>query len=1145
MRHLLPAALLLALPSFALAQRDAKVPDTDPEVERKSFIVAPGFEVNLFASDPLLAKPIQMNFDPAGRLWVASSEVYPQIKPGQKADDKIVVLEDTDGDGKADKTTVFADGLLIPTGVEPGDGGAYVANSTEIVHLSASKPGGKADRTRILLSGFGTEDTHHIVHTFRWGPEQDLYFNQSIYIHSHIETPHGVRRLNAGGVWRFNPESSRLDVFARGWVNAWGHHFDRWGQSFVTDGAGGEGINHVLPGGYYMTAAGASRILHGLNPGSPKYCGLEVVSGRHVPDDWRGSLLTNDFRGHRVCRFVLQDDGATFASREQGELIKTNHPAFRPVDIKMGPDGAIYIADWYNPIIQHGEVDFRDPRRDHVHGRIWRVTAKGRPLVPRPNLVNATVPDLLTQLKSPEDWTRQQAKRVLKERGEKDVAPHLAAWVKALDPADPDAVHHRLEALWVFQALGVVEPALLDSVLRSSEPKARAAAVRVLAAWGAKVADAPTKLTAAVADAHPLVRAEAVRALAGLKSASAAATALTALDKPTDKVLDYALWLTVRELEPYWMPAFRDGVLDFGGNPRRLAFALEAVGSKDAVGPVVRLLDGGKVPKDRQTALWLLLARIGGPAEIGKVLAHAADKGAVTAAERAALVAEVVAGVQNRKVAAPPAAAKVLGGLMSDPDAGRSVVRLVGLWKLNELRGEVERTATADDDRITPDDRGAAFEAVAAFGDIHAKAFLLASCGSTKPFNVSRKAIVALAGVDAVAAANYAAGHFTVSVPSDEHAEVFAAFLSRKGGAAALAAALDGKTLPADTAKLGVRAVKASTQPDGASLQAALTKAGGLAAARKEPTADEVKAFAADALKSGDPARGEAVFRRKDLQCLACHGIGGAGGQVGPDMTSLGASAQVDYLVESLLLPAKAVKEGYHATRVVTTDDKVFLGIKVRESKTEVVLRTPEDKEIVVPARDIAESGPARSLMPDGLTDALTRQEFADLVRFLSELGKVGPYAPSKARVVRRWQTVEPTPDTMNLVRRTRLAAAVEADNPFPWSPVYTRVSGDLTLADLPRIVVWRDTEPVSVARFNLDVTAAGAVKLKFNTTAGLTLYVGPTPTAVQPETVVDLKPETQTVTLLVDRSKRTDDLRVEVEDVPGSPARVAVVGGK
>ena len=290
--HTCAAALLVLLLVAPLsAQRDAPVPDPDPELERKTFVVADGFEVNLFAADPLLAKPIQMNFDPAGRLWVASSEAYPQIKPGQKQNDKIIILEDTRGVGRADKTTVFAEGLLIPTGLAPGDGGVYVVDSTDLLHLSSSKGDGKADRRRVVLSGFGTEDTHHLVHTLRWGPDGMLYFNQSIYIHSNIETPYGPRRLGGGGIWQYRPETQQLEVFARGWYNAWGHHFDRWGQSFLTDGANGEGINYVVPGAYYPAAVGATQILHGLNPGSPKHCGLRdrqrpaparLLAGQHA-----------------------------------------------------------------------------------------------------------------------------------------------------------------------------------------------------------------------------------------------------------------------------------------------------------------------------------------------------------------------------------------------------------------------------------------------------------------------------------------------------------------------------------------------------------------------------------------------------------------------------------------------------------------------------------------------------------------------------------------------------------------------------------------------------------------------------------------------------------------------------------------------
>jgi putative membrane-bound dehydrogenase-like protein len=179
-RLTLLALLLSAVPTFA--QRDAKIPDPDPELERKTFVLPDGFEVNLWAADPLLAKPIQMNFDRKGRLWVAASEVYPQIKPGQKADDKILILEDTTGAGRADKTTVFADGLLIPTAVEPDQlGGCFAADSTELVHFSGpDAKTGKATKKRIVLSGFGTEDTHHILHTFRTGPDCNLYMSQSI-----------------------------------------------------------------------------------------------------------------------------------------------------------------------------------------------------------------------------------------------------------------------------------------------------------------------------------------------------------------------------------------------------------------------------------------------------------------------------------------------------------------------------------------------------------------------------------------------------------------------------------------------------------------------------------------------------------------------------------------------------------------------------------------------------------------------------------------------------------------------------------------------------------------------------------------------------------------------------------------------------
>jgi mono/diheme cytochrome c family protein len=207
---------------------------------------------------------------------------------------------------------------------------------------------------------------------------------------------------------------------------------------------------------------------------------------------------------------------------------------------------------------------------------------------------------------------------------------------------------------------------------------------------------------------------------------------------------------------------------------------------------------------------------------------------------------------------------------------------------------------------------------------------------------VKRQAVVALAAIDLPTAAEKAAAFHPTADAKDGLLDLYGAFLSRKGGAPAMAKALSGKTLPPDVAKLGLRAVRSAVGADAGGLPDVLTKAGGLNA-HTEPTPDDIRARVADLATTGDAARGEAIFRRREMQCLACHAVGGAGGRVGPDLSSLGASAPPDYLVEALLLPNKAVKEGFHAERVVTADDKVYTGIPVREANGQLLLRTQED----------------------------------------------------------------------------------------------------------------------------------------------------------------------------------------------------------
>lgn len=474
-----PAAVKEVQQWLAEAQREHRDPNFR-EQPVPTFQVHDGFEVSLWAENPMLYKPIQMNWDPQGRLWVASSRLYPQIAPGQDAEDAVIVLEDTDGDGQADKSTVFAEGLLIPTGVVPdGRGGCYVAASHQLLHFADTDGDGKGDQRTIVLSSFGTEDTHHNLHTLRWGFDGHLYLNQSIYTHTHIETPWGVRRLNSAGIWRFNPDTWRIEIFTKGGCNPWGHHWDQFGNSFFTDGAGFKGVYHAMEGATYFTYADMRREAGSISPGNyPKFASLELVHSPMFPADWQGDVITCDFRAQRVVRFKLNEVGSTFQTKEMPDLLRSTNVTFRPIDLRFGPDGALYVADWSNPIIQHGEVDFRDPRRDHEHGRIWRIAAKseaGRPGTVRRDLTKLSIGELLDLTLSPSGWEQEQARVVLRQRPAGEVLPQVKPWL-----ARQSDSRARLEAMWLGEAFGSPVDDLVVELVSAPDERLRTAAARQL-----------------------------------------------------------------------------------------------------------------------------------------------------------------------------------------------------------------------------------------------------------------------------------------------------------------------------------------------------------------------------------------------------------------------------------------------------------------------------------------------------------------------------------------------------------------------------------------------------------------------------------------------------------------------------------------
>ena len=1124
----------LAVCSTARADGPNGEPDTnpDPELERQAFRIDPHFEIHLYASDPMIEKPIQMSWDSKGRLWCATSETYPQLKPGQVPNDKIYVLEDSKGEGKADKSTIFADGLFIPTAVIPGDGGVYVTNSTEILHLKDTSGAGKADTRRVVLAGFGTEDTHHIVHTLRWGPDGRLYFLQSIYIHSHLETPRGVRTLLGSGVWRFDTRTLDLGVYSRGLVNPWGIVWDRWGQTFETDGAGFQGIAYAFPGAGFESAVGMDRVMPGLNPASPKYASEELLSGRHIPEDFQGDILTNDFRANRIVRFKLADNGAGFTSKQMPDFLTSTDRAFRPVDIKMGPDGAIYIADWYNPIIQHGEVDFRDPRRDHTHGRIWRVTARGRALAPRPRIDGASVQDLLNLLKEPEDFTRMQARLALRERDPSEVLPALKTWFHRIRSTGPEADHERLEALWTCENLNAVDPEILDRVLKADEPRARAAAVRVVSHWADQLPDPLRLLEPMVKDEFPRVRLEAVRALAAVPSPQSVIIATRVLDKPMDPFLDYVLWLTCKDLEPVWMPAFQSGGLTDWEKAEHLNVALRATGSPAALAMLLHQLKDPATPAESRRNIVELVARIGGNNEADTLFDLALSNQAKPQ-EQAAFLSGLRA-MANRHVQPTAGLDRIHALLTSSPDVQVDAVALAGLWKVQELRPELESIAREQQGR--PELYTEALRALGRLGGPEGLEFLQSMSDPPHPMGVRAAAVAGLTELDLKAAAKRGAD--LLASGTADTTLLLQAFVDRDGGAAALAAELKQKKVPADTAKIALREMRTSVRSDPALLEV-FTAAAGISGTPVKLSAEQMAQMIAEVQAKGDAARGEQVFRRSDVGCYQCHAIAGAGGWLGPDLSSVGAGSPVDYLIDSVLDPNKAIKDGYQGYTIITKSGDVFSGIKVRQDNREVVVRDNAHERLAIPVSEIKGQKEIGSLMPNGLADFLTHEEFLDLIKFLSELGKPGAYGPTTAQYIRRWRVMEPVPQTLTSEAASDISPAVLDRQ--TWNPAYSLVSGVLPAADL-----WPKGSTVAFARAQIDVAVPGTIRLLLNDVRGAMLWVDGRATDPVNPVPLDLPRGVHTLTFRIDaRQRNQQGLRLELADAPNSSAHAQPVGGR
>ncbi len=543
-----------------------KVVFLDGEEAIKKMTVAKNMKVTLFASEkefPELAKPVQMQFDPQGRLWVAVWPSYPHWKPGEEMNDKILVFEDTRGTGKADKVTVFADHLNCPTGFEFFNGGVLVAQAPDIIYLKDTKGTGKADLRERVVSGIDSADSHHTANSFALDPGGALYFQEGTFHHTQVESPWGppTRCVNAG-VYRYEPRTQKFDSYVTfGFANPHGHVWDRWGEDFVYDGTGANPYNGALFSSHLDYPQKHQHPPQVYQQRTRPCPGVEILSSRHFPKEEQGNLLVANVIGFQgILQYNVSDKDASLIGTEVEPILSSTDPNFRPSDIKMGPDGAIWFIDWYNPIIGHLQHAIRDPMRDRTHGRIYRVTYEGHDLLKPVPIAGQPIEKVLDVLKEPEDRVRYRARIELGGRKTDEVMAALKKWVAGLDPKDPNYEHNMMEALWLHQAHDVVDVDLLKRMLTSKEFRARAAATRVLCYWRDRVPDALGLLLKQAADEAPRVRLEAVRASSFFREPEAIEVTLVSESKPADPYINFVRSETHRQLDPIVSAALRNKV---------------------------------------------------------------------------------------------------------------------------------------------------------------------------------------------------------------------------------------------------------------------------------------------------------------------------------------------------------------------------------------------------------------------------------------------------------------------------------------------------------------------------------------------------------------------------------------------------------
>ena len=996
MKNLISAVLLLGGVWFgctALAagrqltgqHAPASTPPLSPAEAQKKFTVPEGFEVRLFAAEPDVVNPVAMAWDDRGRLWVVELYEYPLgAAQGAKPRDRVKILEDVDGDGKADKVTVFADGLNLATGLLLGNGGAYVGQAPDLLFLKDTNGDDVADERKVFMTGFGLEDRHELLNGFTWGPDGWLYMTHGVFTKSKVKDPDrpgdaGVEMTAA--VARLHPRTKKFEIFAEGTSNPWGVDYDAAGNMFVS-ACVIEHLFHMAPGGIYDRQAGsppfkyAYEQLHAVNDHKhfrAAYAGVQIYQGNQYPEDYKGTILQGNIHDNAVHQDKLTRKGSSFVSSIVRDFVRANDGWFRPVSTQVGPDGAVWIMDWYDkyPCYQNAGADPEGV--DRAHGRIWRVVYTGKnpgaavPSHPaQMQLGQATTAQLVQTLNHANNWQRRTAQRLLDERRDPKTKALLTVMLR--DPQT--SADGRIAAMWTLGSSGLLDEPLLDATAKDANPVIRTWTARFMGEKGSPTSAVMARLDLLAKDDDAQVRLATATALRQMVSSD----------------------LTINTPHPNKNEANLEPVI--------ATLALHPMSGDDPVIPfMVWMAMEPSIAIDPSDALkWLtdngMMCRTIATKVTTKIMRRICDSNSDA---HYLIASQFILGLSPEDA---PLTVAALDGLI---EGHRGRTQSPGGWttaflekltqhsdsmvtararQLGTMWGDlvaIEKSIQAAlDDQASEESRINALGSLRGQKSDRVRDGLLRVLKSNTPEKVRIEVLRSLSevGGDQVAPAILSQWGTLTPTVRRTASEVLS---SRTVWALPFLAAVQQKSVAiADIPPTVVRSLSLSKD------EATRTRALQVIGRFRESNADKLKVIAEKKAMILTPHGTDlkAGYEIAQRLCLSCHKLYGEGSEVGPDLTGVGRSS-LDALLSNVIDPNQIIGHGYENVEVETKDGRSISGRMVENTDLRVRLLAAGPKDEVIAKSEIASLRISEiSVMPEGL-EQMPDADFRNLMWFI------------------------------------------------------------------------------------------------------------------------------------------------------------------